>query len=98
MRHGISYRRGSRGVREKEIVVAYTGVIGPWSLFLFLALAGAVLWAADRWMAALGFWYDEREKGDRLSLVRVLLAVLFGGCARRLVRPRLRGPNVRLVR
>lgn len=44
-------------------MVAYTGVIGPWGLFLFLALAGAVLWAVDRWMAALGFWSDEVEKG-----------------------------------
>lgn len=56
-------------------MVAYTGVIGPWGLFLFLALAVSVLWATNRWMAALGFWSEEGEKGGGRRLLRVLLAV-----------------------
>ena len=64
-------------------MVAYyaVAVIGPWGLFSFLGLAVAVLWATDRWMAALGFWRDEREKGGGRSLSRVLLAVLSTAAA-----------------
>ncbi len=49
-------------------------VIGPWGLFYFLALAVAVLWATERWMAALGFWSDGGEKGIARPL-RAFLAV-----------------------
>lgn len=44
------------------------------NLLLFLVLAVAVLWAVDRWMAALGFWSDEGEKGGGNPL-RAFLAV-----------------------
>ena len=69
------------GDREEEVVFAYTGVIGPWGLFLFLALAVAVLWATDQWMAVLGAWPDEEEKGDERRLLRVLFAVLSTAAA-----------------
>ena len=64
-------------------MVAYyaVAIIGPWGLFSFLGLALAVLWATDRWMAALGFWCDEREKGRGRSLSRLLLAALSTGAA-----------------
>ena len=55
-------------------------IIGPWGLFSFLGLAVAVLWATDRWMAALGFWSDEGEKRGG-SPLRVLLAALSTGTA-----------------
>lgn len=75
---------GERAVGRvgREAVVAYYAVvIGPWGLFLFLALAAAVLWAADRWMAALGFWYDEGKKGGGSSPTRVFLATLSTAAA-----------------
>ena len=56
------------------MVAYYAVVIGPRGLFLFLALAAAVLWATDRWMSALGFWRDKREKGGGRLLPRVFLA------------------------
>ena len=54
----------------------YAVVIGPWGPVLFLALAAAVLWATDRWMAALGFWSDDEGKGGESLPARVFLAAL----------------------
>ena len=62
-------------------MVAYAVVIGPWGLFSFLGLAVAVLWATDRWMAALGFWSDDEGKGDESSSARVSLAALSTAAA-----------------
>lgn len=61
-------------------MAAYAVVIGPWGPFLFIVLASAILWATDRWMAALGFWSDEGEKRGG-SPLRVLLAALSTGAA-----------------
>lgn len=56
-------------------MLAYA-VIGPWSLFSFLGLALAVLWATGCWLAALGFWSAEGDKGGERSPARVFLAAL----------------------
>lgn len=64
------------------MVAYYAVLIGPWGPFSFLGLAVAVLWATDRWMAALGFWCDEEEKGNgrtlRASLAVSSTLVVFG--------------------
>ena len=72
----------SRIGREAEVTYYYAVVvIGPWDPVLFLALAAAVLWATDRWMAALGFWSDDKGKGDENSPARVFLAALSTAAA-----------------
>ena len=69
---------GESWVVGKEVVIAHyaVAVVGPWGLLSLLGLAVAVLWAVDRWMAALGFWSDEGVKGSKSSPARVFLAAL----------------------